>query len=106
MLALACPYRMRHTEAEDVYTTLEDWASVCELKPVHKAGSEVMFATNLDTDQPPSYLVLRDANENRNTCRILGTSRLADVLRKRLSETRKPIPKPVSARSARTCCDA
>ena len=86
MLALACPYRMRHTEAETVYTALEDWASYCELKPVYKAGGEVMFATNFDTDQPPSYLVLRDANENRNTCRILGTSRLADLLRKRLSE--------------------
>ncbi len=94
MLALACPYRMRHTEAEAVYTALEDWACVCELKPVYKAGSEVMFATNLDTDEPPSYLVLRDANENRSTCRILGTSRLADVLHKSLSETREGASKP------------
>ncbi len=89
MLALACPYRMRHAEAEAVYTALEDWASACELKPVHKAGGEVMFATNLDADQPPSYLVLRDANENRNTCRILGTRRLADLLHKSLSEKRE-----------------
>ena len=26
LLALACPYRMRHAEAEAVYTTLEQWA--------------------------------------------------------------------------------
>ncbi len=89
MLALACPYRMRHTEAEAVYKALEDWASACELKPVYKAGGEVMFATNLDTDQPPSYLVLRDTKENHSTCRILGTRRLADLLHKSLSEKRE-----------------
>jgi hypothetical protein len=89
MLALACPYRMRHTEVEAVYTALAEWADTCELKPVYKAGGEVMFATNLDADQPPSYLVLRDANENRNTCRILGTRRLAELLRNQLSEKRE-----------------
>lgn len=89
MLALACPYRMRHTEAEAVYKALEDWVGACELKPVYKAGGEVMFAINLDTDQPPSYLVLRDTKENHSTCRILGTRRLSDLLHKRLSAKRE-----------------
>ncbi len=89
LLALACPYRMRHTEAEAVYTVLEDWAGACELQKVDKATDDALFATNLDADQPPSYLVLRDANENRNTCRVLNTRDLADCLHKNLAEGRE-----------------
>ncbi|VAW73867.1 DnaK-related protein, partial [hydrothermal vent metagenome] len=89
LLALACPYRMRHAEAAAVYTALEDWAGACELQTVDKAASDALFATNLDTDQPPSYLVLRDANENRNTCRVLNTHRLANRLHKSLPDKRK-----------------
>ncbi|HHJ17716.1 MAG TPA: hypothetical protein ENJ80_13570 [Gammaproteobacteria bacterium] len=85
LLALACPYRLRHNEAEEIYQALEEWARFSELRPVSEA-QDALFSTNLDSDQPPSYLVLRDANENCRTCRVLATRKLAEHLRKLLGE--------------------
>ena len=84
LLALACPYRMRHGEAEAVYNALEQWAPLSDLRSMDDA-QEALFATNLDADQPPSYLVLREASENRHTCRVLKTRRLAEKVRQTLS---------------------
>jgi hypothetical protein len=55
-------------------------------------STDALFATNLDSDQPPSYLVLRDANENCHTSRILTTWKLAEQLRKELAEKRDTGP--------------
>jgi hypothetical protein len=85
LLALACPYRIRHGESEAVYAALEQWAPFSHLQPVDDVQGG-LFATNLDADQPPSYLVLRDANENRNTCRVLNTQRLSEKVRQALAE--------------------
>lgn len=85
LLALACPYRMRHTEMEAVYTALEHWAPQSDLL-LFERESDALFATNLDIDQPPSYLVLRDASENANSCRVLLTQRLAQQVRGALAE--------------------
>jgi hypothetical protein len=87
LLALACPYRMRHAEAEAVYKALEQWAPLSELLPFDRE-SDALFATNLDSDEPPSYLVLRDARENSNSCRVLHTRRLAQQVRKALVEAK------------------
>jgi hypothetical protein len=87
LLALACPYRMRHAEAEAVYKALEQWAPLSELLPFDRE-SDALFATNLDSDEPPSYLVLRDARENANSCRVLHTRRLAQQVRKALVEAK------------------
>jgi len=44
------------------------------------------------SDQPPSYLVLRDANENCRTLRVLTTRKLAEQLRKELADKRNTGP--------------
>ena len=87
LLALACPYRLRQGEAEQIYQALELWAPFAELQRVGENGT-ALFSTNLDTDQPPSYLVLREAGANRSTCRALNTVRLADQVRRALAATR------------------
>jgi hypothetical protein len=87
LLALACPHRMRHAEVETVYAALEQWAPLSQLLPFDPE-SDAMFVTNLDSDEPPSYLVLRDASENANSCRMLHTRRLAQQVRKALAEAK------------------
>jgi len=87
LLALACPYRMRHSEAEDIYQALEEWVRFADLQAPGKS-TDALFSTNLDSDQPPSYLVLRDARENLHTSRILTTRKLAERLHKELAEKR------------------
>jgi len=87
LLALACPYRLRHSEAGDIYQALEEWARYADLQTCDEPV-DALFATNLDSDQPPSYRVLREATENRHTSRILTTRRLAERLHKELAEKR------------------
>ena len=89
LLALACPYRLRHSEAEEIYHALEEWAHYSELQAVGANDEDTLFAVNLDSDQPPSYLVLRDRAEIRNTRRLLNTRKLAHRVRKALAEKRE-----------------
>jgi hypothetical protein len=93
LLALACPYRLRQAEVEQIYQALELWAPFAELQRVGEKGS-ALFSTNLDSDQPPSYLVLREAGANRSTCRALNTVRLADQVRQTLAAMRNPDSRP------------
>jgi hypothetical protein len=88
LLALACPYRLRHSEVEEIYDVLEEWAGYSELQAVAE-GEEALFAVNLDSDQPPSYLVLRDRTEIQTTRRLLNTRKLAERIRKALTDRRK-----------------
>lgn len=88
LLALSCPYRLRHGEAEDIYDTLEDWAGYSDLKTL-EARPNALFAVNLDADEPPSYLVLRDTNENCGTTRTLETGRLAEHIRVAMGKGRE-----------------
>jgi len=88
LLALACPYRLRHGEVQDVYTALEQWGPLAELQ-AFKGVSDALFSVNLDGDLPPSYLVMRDAAENAFTTRTLNTRRLAQRLRSELAEVRE-----------------
>ena len=87
LLALACPYRLRHNEAEKVYQALEKWAYYSDLTAVDQT-EDTLFAVNLDSDQPPTYLVLRDGAEMEQTRRLLDTRRLAQQLRKALIQKR------------------
>ncbi len=87
LLALACPYRLRHDEAEHIYDALEDWAHFSDLKPIEEQKN-ALFAVNLDADEPPSYLVLRNTAGNCGTIRTLDTQRLAEHLRKAMAESR------------------
>jgi hypothetical protein len=91
LLALACPYRLRHGEAEDIYDALEDWARFSDLK-IFKERPNALFSVNLDADEPPSYLVLRDSNGNCGTTRTLDTGRLAEHIRNAISESRGKRP--------------
>lgn len=88
LLALACPYRLRHGEAEDIYNTLEDWACFSDLKTVGELPG-ALFAVNMDIDEPPSYLVLKDINEISGTTRTLETEQLAEHIRKAMKESRE-----------------
>lgn len=89
LLALACPYRLRHGEAEVIYNTLRTWASLAELRPASRPG-DALFAVNLDADQPPRYRVMRDDTAQSETSRILDTKRLAAHVRKALAEIQTP----------------
>jgi cyclic-di-GMP-binding protein len=92
LLALACPHRMRHGEAESVYTALKEWAPLSELQ-AFEGSSDALFSVNLDSDLPPSYLVMRDANENCNSSRVLHTRRLAQRVHQALAEKADADPK-------------
>ncbi|VAW76427.1 hypothetical protein MNBD_GAMMA15-1720 [hydrothermal vent metagenome] len=100
LLALACPYRLRHGEADEIYNALEDWASFCDLKTFGQQP-KALFAANLDADEPPSYLVLRDSNENQGTIRTLDTGRLAEHIRSATSEGRSKRPTVVKPATLR-----
>lgn len=72
LLAAAGPYRMRHSEAGDVYGMLGRWARHCRLIPMPAAGApESAFAVDLRTDDPPRY--------QRTVGAIGGPIRLLDV---------------------------
>lgn len=88
LLALSCPYRLRHNEVENVYSALEQWSSYTDLQPIDE-NADALFSITLNTDRAPGYLVLRQANENRNNCRVLDANRLSERLRKILSDKSK-----------------
>jgi cyclic-di-GMP-binding protein len=98
LLALACPYRMRHGEAEEVQARLERWAEHSRLNsmalPGHQPG---LFMTNLASDEPPMYRSLRQGGENDVLCRALDTAELAEDIRAALSTLpeEQPIPAPL-----------
>lgn len=98
LLALACPYRMRHGEAEEVQSRLERWAEHSRLNsmalPGHQPG---LFMTNLASDEPPMYRSLRQGGENDALCRALDTAELAEDIRAALSTLpeEQPIPAPL-----------
>jgi cyclic-di-GMP-binding protein len=89
LLALACPYRLRHGEAEAVYNALHEWAVLSDLQPTDPA-CEALFTVNMDIDQPPRYRVLENDKAQPATSRLLDTRRLAARVRKALTESRQP----------------
>ncbi|MBU1192199.1 MAG: hypothetical protein KKA36_06355 [Gammaproteobacteria bacterium] len=89
LLALACPYRLRQGEVEQVYTWLCDWAQYATLnKLAETRNPNGQFMVNLDSDDPPTYLVLRETQDNQGVCRLLNASRLADVMREAAARQR------------------
>ncbi len=85
LLALACPYRLRHAEAQSVYHKLHDCAALADLRPAD-AASDALFVVDLDADAPPGYRLLRDRRARPESVRALDTKRLAASLRKALTD--------------------
>jgi hypothetical protein len=82
LLALACPYRMRHGEAEQVQALLERCAEHSRLTSMTLPGQHAgLFMSHLASDEPPIYRSLRQGNENDVLCRALDTAELADDVR-------------------------
>ena len=87
LLALACPYRMRQGEVEQVHGRLQQWAVHSRLSPMARPGQPAgLFMVNLGIDEPPTYLSLRHGGTNEAQCRVLDTADLAEDIRKALSE--------------------
>lgn len=98
LLALACPYRMRHGEAEEVQARLERWAEHSRLSPMALPGQHPgLFMSHLASDEPPIYRSLRHGGENDVLCRALDTTELAEDIRAALSTLpeEQPIPTPL-----------
>ncbi|WJW76244.1 hypothetical protein QVG61_03890 [Thiohalobacter sp. IOR34] len=90
LLALACPYRLRQGEVNQVFEVLEDWAGQVRLTRLgDPEQTNVLFLTHLASDDPPSYLALRHSRCSQADCRLLDTAQLAETVRNELSRRRK-----------------
>lgn len=98
LLALACPYRLRPGEAEQIYRWLCDWAQHATLTGFSRTQNQnSLFVTNFASDDPPTYLVLRDTQYNKDECRLLNAARLADTIRDTLGQGRNDLSKAAHA---------
>lgn len=98
LLALACPYRLRPGEAEQIYRWLCDWSQHATLSGFAKTQNQnSLFVTNLASDDPPTYLVLRDTQYSQDDCRLLNAARLADTIRETLGQGRNDLSKAAHA---------
>lgn len=86
LLALACPYRLRHGVVEQVFRTLRAWAPVCRLEP-DSGLPDTLFIVDLDSDQPPLYRNLGQTQDKGRRL-ALATDRLAETVRDALAELR------------------
>ncbi|MBI5460635.1 MAG: hypothetical protein HY941_00430 [Gammaproteobacteria bacterium] len=90
LLALACPYRLRQGEVERIDAWLCNWAQHATLSRLAATRNPSgMFVTNFNTDDPPTYLVLRATEYNPESCRLLNAARLADAIRDTLGRQRR-----------------
>lgn len=98
LLALACPYRLRPGEAEQIHRWLCDWSQHATLTGFASAKNQnSLFVTNLASDDPPTYLVLRDTQYNKDDCRLLNAARLADTIRDTLGQGHNDLSKATHA---------
>lgn len=87
LLALACPYRLRQGEVEQVEQALERWSSYAELLTTQAQDNpQALFIINLQNDDSPTYRVLHDQDQLHN-CRLLETQGLTRVLREEMIQT-------------------
>lgn len=83
LLALACPYRLRQGEVEQVEQALERWSRYALIAPQGQEHVQALFAINPRHDEPPTYRALHDRVQI-GTCRLLDTQGLTQVLRQEM----------------------
>lgn len=88
LLALACPYRLRQGEVEQVEQALERWSGYALIAPQGQDNAQALFAINPQHDESPTYRVLHDRIQI-TTCRLLDTQGLTHVLREEMLQTRE-----------------
>ena len=81
LLSLACPYRLRQKEIHFVYNDLLNWADTSQLHYMDESHPHGLFAINLNTDNPPSYLALNERATPNSHWRILDTTSMSDRIR-------------------------
>jgi hypothetical protein len=86
LLSLACPYRLQQNEMHHVYNALVEWVGASHLYHANDAGERGLFATNLQSDEPPIYSALREGKMTEGQWRILDTADMANQMRAVLSE--------------------
>ena len=86
LLSLACPYRLRQKEIHYVNNALREWAVACHLSPAANKQDNGLFATNLLSDDPPSYRTLNSDSQLDEYRRILDTSEMAGLLSEAMTE--------------------
>ncbi|MBZ0072594.1 MAG: hypothetical protein WCY26_05925 [Thiohalobacteraceae bacterium] len=90
LLALACPYRLRPGEVEQIHAWLADWCRHATLERLAEPRNPTgRFVVDFQSDVPPIYLVLHAAEYRDETCRILNATRLAEVVRDHLGSLRR-----------------
>lgn len=85
LLSLACPYRLRQNEITTVYELLSQWAPYSKLLDVKEKDTTGFFTCHLDSDDPPSYLALKQTEKLDAHWRIFTTSNMADPVRAALA---------------------
>lgn len=81
LLSLANPYRLRQNEIETLYAMLEKWESLVLIKEIVDPEQQTgMCSFNLNSDEPPGYLILC-SDSSVSSCRVLDTASLVESLR-------------------------
>jgi len=88
LLSLAGPYGLRQNEIRLVYSLLGRWAPFSRLLAAKDHDNMGFFSTHLASDEPPSYLVLRQRDRLDDEWRILDTSGMTEPANATLTELR------------------
>jgi len=88
LLSLASPYGLRQSEIRLVYSLLGRWAPFSRLLAAKDHDNMGFFSCHLASDEPPSYLVLRQRNRLNDEWRILDTSGMTEPANATLTELR------------------
>jgi hypothetical protein len=88
LLSLANPYRLRQGEIRLVYNLLGRLAPFSRLLAAKNHDNIGFFCCHLASDDPPSYLLLRQRDRLDDDWRILDTSGMTESANTTLSETR------------------
>ena len=81
LLALASPYRLRQSEAENIYHALVRWTGHVHILPYdHPEASEALFVVHTDSDEAPDYQAFDHRDCDSTHCTLVDTRQLSQVL--------------------------